>query len=303
MTSKKTYPSNVRKFDNAGMDQLAEIDELPNTANRPRFDAGVREAVRIYAEDTRKPNINAVHDEIARLRQAASRRVYERVARLIEALSLGVRERFEMRAATPGFINAGLRFPAANALRDPARQGEACDIVRRFCTMGGKYIEGRKRGSGKRSTTWAPLPWAPERISHPPKRQAERRCVMHLRLAQLEATGTAASATVNPLRPGPFARFVGECLKRAGAPHADPVGLNNELNRRRRILSRFPTEEEMQLMQWEDDGGCGVGFPDQIVSVVESHSDLRADWRHGSADRMGVTCFRGTAVRLSIRCA
>jgi hypothetical protein len=78
---------------------------------------------------------------------------------------------------------------------------------------------------------------------------------MHLRLAWEEATGEAASATVNPLRPGPLARFVGECLRLVGAGHADPVGLINDLDEQRWILSGFLTDEQKQLLSWEDDGG------------------------------------------------
>jgi hypothetical protein len=269
MASTKTYHPIAaqdvrRKFDDECIDRLAKIAGLPDTADQQRFAASIREAARLYAEDVRKPNVNAVHDEVARLLQAASRRAYERVAHLIEALSPDARQWFEMREATPGFKNAGLRFPAAKFLRDPARRGEACDAVRRFCAMGGKYIEGRKRGSGKRSTTWEPLPWASDRTSHPPKREAERHFVMRLRLAWLEATGNAASATVNPLRPGPFARFVGECLKHVGAPHADPVGLINDLDERRVQLVRLSYEQK-QLLRWEDDEGRSVVLLDEIV--------------------------------------
>jgi hypothetical protein len=197
-----------RKFDDVCIDRLVKIAARPQLA-RDRLRLGIHEAARIYAEDVRKPNVNAVQDEIVRLHQAALRHEFERVAQLIEALSPAVRELFKTRESTPGFKKAGLKFPPAEALRDPARQDEACDTVRQFCSMGGKYIEGRKRPSGKRSITWQRLLYAPRPIKHPPKREAERRFVMHLRLAWLEATGDAASATADPGRPGPFARFVG----------------------------------------------------------------------------------------------
>jgi hypothetical protein len=256
-----------RVFDDVCIDRLAQIAEIPQLAPdaRDRLGLAIREAARIYAEGARKPNVNAVHDEIARLHQAASRRECERLAQLIEALSPEVRERFKTREANFGFKNAGLKFPSADALRDPALRDEACDFVRRFCSAGGAKIEGRKRPSGKRSVTWQPLLYASRPIKHPPKREAERQFVMHLRLAWVEATGETASATVNPLRPGPFARFVGESLILVGAPHADAVGLINDLDEWRWTLSGFPTNEEKQLMRWEDDGGRSVLPLDEIV--------------------------------------
>jgi hypothetical protein len=258
-------------FDDLRIDRLAAMAKLPSARHRRRFASSIREAARVYAEDARKPNVNAVHEEIAKLHQAASRRECERVALLIEALSPEARERFKTRETNFGFKNAGLEFPSAEVLRDPAQQDEACNTVRRFCSMGGEYIEGRKRRSGKRSNTWAPQLWAPERIGHLPKRAAERRFVMHLRLAWEKATGEPASATANPLRPGPFARFVAECLKLVGTSHADAVGLINDLDERRWSLSGFPTDEQKQLMRWEDDGGRCVVFFDAIVEpyVIE----------------------------------
>jgi hypothetical protein len=53
--------------------------------------------------------------------------------------------------------------------------------------------------------------------------------------------------------------------------HADAVGLINDLGKRRRTMLGFPTDDERQLLRWEDDGGRGVVFLDAIVNpfVVE----------------------------------
>jgi hypothetical protein len=200
-----------RVFDDDCIDRLAEIARLPKGADRQRFADGIREATRIYAEDARKPSINTVHDEIERLHQAAARVVlqlhkpsaddYERVADLIEVLEVRSPEvhcKLKAREATPGFERAkpgGLKFPSPEDLRDPDQRHEACDVVRRFCSMG---IGPRRK----------PLLYAPERIARLPRREAELRFIMNLRVVWLEATGEAASATVNPARAGPFARFV-----------------------------------------------------------------------------------------------
>ena len=61
---------------------------------------------------------------------------------------------------------------------------------------------------------------------------------MWLRIAWFDATGEEASRTVDPGRPGPFARMVRECLILVGAGHADAIGLLNELNQIRREMSR-----------------------------------------------------------------
>jgi hypothetical protein len=217
----------LHKFDNATIERLA-ITYLPKKADRQRLADGVREAVRIYAEDARMPSANAVDDEIAKLHRAASRRDHEQVALLIDAMSPEVRQRFETREATPGFQNAGLKFPSSEASRDPARRDRACEVVRQFCRM----------GYGPRGK---PLLYvASERIRRPARREAERRFVMNLRLVWLEATGTQPRPTVNPGSPDrPFANFARECLILVGASHADAVGLINDLRKRWREMQRL----------------------------------------------------------------
>jgi hypothetical protein len=158
----------LHKFDDAIIERLA-ITYLPKKADRQRLADGVREVVRIYAEDARKPSANAMDDEIAKLHQAASQHNHEQVALLIDALSPEVCQRFETREATPAFQNAGLKFPSSEALRDAARRDRACEVVRQFCGM----------GYGPRGK---PLLYvSSERIRRPARREAERRFVMNLR--------------------------------------------------------------------------------------------------------------------------
>jgi hypothetical protein len=273
-----------RKFDDAYITRLADTAKFPKGADRQRFADGVRDAARTYAEDAWKPNVNTMHDKIEQLHRGAARgkQTDTRVADLAEKLSREIRQLFKAREATPGFERAGLKFPSLEDLRDPQRRDEACEAVRRFCSMGGRYIEGRWRPSGKRSTTWSPRLHAPQRISHPAKREAERQLVMHLQSVWFEATGMLPALTANPGHLGPFARMVRECLRRAGAGYdetpkhpksadAAVADLINEVNKRRRIMLDHPADEEKQLMRWEDDGGRCVAFLDTIVNpyVVE----------------------------------
>jgi hypothetical protein len=201
---------------------------------------------RIYARDAREPNDNELHAEIAALHKVAERRDFEQVAQLLAALSPPAREQLKNRGKWQG---RKFSLPTPKALREPRLREGACTAVARLCRTGGGYVEGRLRPSGKRSLTWRWRLYAPEPRSHFPKRQAERDFVMWLRLAWLEAVGEAPSATVNPGRGklqqngsrepgGPFARMVCECLRLVGAPHADAVGLLNELARRRRLSGR-----------------------------------------------------------------
>ncbi len=232
-----------RVFDDPCIDRLARVGELPASADRQRFADGVREAARIYARDARKPTWNEVSEEIERLHNAASRRQYDRVADLIEALSLEARRLLKARESTPGFENTGLKVPSSKALRDPVRREQACDVMRRFCSFGGRFIAGRLRRTGKRSITWKPLLHTPEPTKHPSRREAERQFIMYLQLAWLESTEKSPTATVNPSRSDrPFANLARECLRIVGAGHADAVGLINDLNARRRKLRKRMSE-------------------------------------------------------------
>jgi hypothetical protein len=209
-------------FGDACIDKLAAIGPLPAGADWKLFAEGVREAARIYARDARIPTNNELNAEIAALYGAAKRKRYGQVAVLLEKLSPQARKLLSKRAT-----RLSLELPAPEGLRDITQQ-KACDIVLKLCQYGGSYDEGRRR-------RWHPLLSAPERSKNFPRRDAERDFVMWLQVAWLEATDKRPSLAANPARPGPFARIAAECLRLVGASHADPVGLINELNRRRKI--------------------------------------------------------------------
>jgi hypothetical protein len=227
-----------RIFDDACIKGLATTRLLAG-ADLRRFAEGVREGARIYARDARVPTDNELHAEIAALYRAAERKQYEQVAALLEGFSPKARGLLNRRGARPSL---GLELPAANALRDAAQQKKARETVLRLCRLGGEYVEGRRRSSGKRSRTWRPLLHTPRPSRSFPKRDAERNFVMQLQLAWLEATGRPPSLAANPARPGPFVRTVRKCLELVGASHADAVGLINELNRRRKRKTGVPSQ-------------------------------------------------------------
>jgi hypothetical protein len=72
---------------------------------------------------------------------------------------------------------------------------------------------------------------------------------INLRLTWSEATGKPPAATANPVekKPGSFARFVTECLKRAGAPDADAVETINTLARARKRDRWIEIEAQTKL--------------------------------------------------------
>ena len=192
----------------------------------------MREAARIYAQEARAPTVNELRAEIAALYAAAERKRCGQVADLLEKLSSKARELLSTRST-----RLNLELPTSDDLRDPPQQQNASEAVLRLCQFGGRYVEGRRRPSGKRSRTWRPYLVAPEPRRHVPKRDAELNFIMWLQIGWLEATGKRPSLAANPNRPGPFARMVRECLELVGASHADAVGLINELNERRRKKS------------------------------------------------------------------
>ena len=247
-----------RIFDDACIEELAQIGKLPASADMKRFAEGIREAAHIYATDVREPNENEVRAEVEKLYLAAERRLYDQVAILIEKLSArafrllkfaeltrtsfpspGPRDESRRRGAT-SIQWISITLPSPETLRDHAQREEACATVVKLCQYGGHRVESRKRPSDKRSRTWRPYLRAPEPRRHFPKRESERTFVMWLRIAWLDATGEEATRTVDPRRPGPLARMVKECLKLVGAAHADAVGLINELNQVRRAMRSRP---------------------------------------------------------------
>jgi hypothetical protein len=245
-------------FDDACIHELAAPAKLPPGADSKVFAAGVREAARTYSRDARARDDNKLHHEIAALYNAAHRRRYERLVALWKDLSPDARRYLENRLKRPGPIAAGLRFPTVEELRDPRRRGEACDMIRRLISIGGNYVEGRNRPSGKRSgPTLSPLLYAPAPRRHVSKRGPERNFVMNLETTWLEATGTKPSLTARhrdaSRKVGPFARFARKCLDLVGVGHVDVVELINELNRRRvekrRALIRRRREERARRVK------------------------------------------------------
>jgi hypothetical protein len=67
--------------------------------------------------------------------------------------------------------------------------GDELDVIARLCRVGGAWVEGKKRPTGRRSRTWTVLLQAPGKRRGHPGNEAARLFVIKLQLAWLEATG------------------------------------------------------------------------------------------------------------------
>jgi hypothetical protein len=185
---------------------LIERHNIP-ASDANKFGESLRQDFEIYERDRNRPNVNDCYDEIARLHQAAEKRDVRVLAIHLSKLSPEIRARLEERAARIRVI-----LPSPDELKDAAKRETACETVARLCQIGGKWTTGRLRPSGKRSRTWEPSLYASKK-KHVPKRDAERDFVAHLRCTWRYATAEWPARTADPRQPGPFARFVAECLK------------------------------------------------------------------------------------------
>jgi hypothetical protein len=215
-------------FDDRAVCELAEIAKIPSITGRGILKREIQRAARLYLRDKQSPNVNAVYREIDSLHRAAEKRECEVVSQKFAELSPPARDLLE--------LNATEELPSQSdfvALSDQERD-EVCDKIAARCRVGGGIVKGRKRQSGRRSLTWKAQLYAPKPTPHFEKRKAELEFVIWLRAAWFDAKGKLPSSTANHESPGPFVRFVKECLKLVGAGHADAIGLINEANRRGR---------------------------------------------------------------------
>lgn len=224
-----------RIFSDGRVRQLAADAKLPLDDGLPPFAAAIRIAAETYIRDANIPSDNAVHREIKALYNAAAKRRHAEVAERIDALSNRTRDFINKRSAMPSIP---WKIPAAAALRNEAKRDDACATIASLLRIGGRWKQGRRRPSGKRSMSFIPELYAPKLQKHLPKRKAERDFVMWMQLAYLNATEQSPPHTAHHVNRGPFARMVKACLQLVGAQAADVVELINELQRQRRQMRK-----------------------------------------------------------------
>jgi hypothetical protein len=174
---------------------------------------------------------------MAAVYSAASRQKYPDLKARLERLYEQTRHDLNSRG---DLFRLRVVLPDPKSIDNRELRDAACRIVVDLSQRGGRWVEGRKRPSGRRSRTWEPLLYAPETRSHPKRREVERAFVMWLQLAFLDAVGMVSALTASDERRGPFVRFVQECLRLVGVPEADAVGLINDLHAERSMRRERP---------------------------------------------------------------
>jgi hypothetical protein len=209
--------------------ELAAIAKLPATVDILRLAKLIGDAAQVYVRDAGATSDNAVHHEIEGLLAAADRpagyRNYKDLTKRVTGMSPRTQDFLSKRA---GIV--ALQIPDADAFSDPAQRDDACETIRRLCSRGGKWVEGRRPGT----VEWKPVLHVPMKIEkHPTRRDAERNFVRALQLIYLEMKGRAPARTADPGElPGPFARLVQACFDDLGI-RAKAAKLINDLERRR----------------------------------------------------------------------
>jgi len=195
----------------------------------PAFVDAMKIAFEVYQRDRGEANSNQQHDEIAKLYKAATKEDIGAVAVAIRDLSPQSRESLSKRGERIGIcLPTPEDFSAAND------QSGRCNEIAQLCRVGGGMVQGRNRPSGKKSLQWTVSLHAPDKRKTFTKRDAERSFIINLQLAWLEGTGTKAAVTANHEVPGPFTRFVKDCLEFAGVRGVDVVETLNSLTRDRK---------------------------------------------------------------------
>lgn len=217
-------------FNDARIKEIAKLAKLPKDADLEHFRKNIRQDARAYCRAAGEPSANELHNEIKALHNAANKNLFEKVAGLIAHLSPSARAvlvgRWEQR-------HHDIRFPEPIDLITADQREAACVKIASLCRIGGQKIEGRMRPSGKHSSTWQWLYYAPGLSRHFPKRPAEYQFVMHLAITWYEITGKSAPRFTRQGSHGPFARMVEKCLRLCGGPAANVTNLVNEHGRRR----------------------------------------------------------------------
>jgi len=215
-------------FDAICIKALAKLSNLSRDSDIEKLGNDIRENARIYARAAREPSDNELHTEIKALHDASEKNHFEQVGNLIQSLSARARSELVGRWDQK---HPGTRFPEFVDLSVDQRE-TACVNIASLCRMGGLYVEGRKRPSGRRSQTWQWIYFAPPLRRHFPKRPAEHQFVMHLAITWCEITGKMPPKVTHKDSPGPFARLVQKCLRLSGSG-ANAINVINEYGRLR----------------------------------------------------------------------
>jgi hypothetical protein len=215
-----------RIFCDAAIENLAKLSNLPADADLAIFADFLWTAAFFYFQNAGNQSANALHREMAALHRAAERREYQLVATLLQKASPSARALMEERSQ-----HRNIEPPVPVDLRNDDSRDEACDNVAALIRLGGGWMKGRNRPSGRPSRTWKTVLYAPEPSRNFAKRDAERVFIKQLQVAWKTAAGKKPAATACRGKPGPFVRLTEECLNLIGATHVDAIELINDIAR------------------------------------------------------------------------
>jgi hypothetical protein len=276
MATSKQKPLLRRPFDNdriscdsdLGRHLLATVKVTPEKADR--FLTGVSASIDAYLKrEADRPNPASVRREITAL-AAVIRKAREddgrdgtHVADVLDSLSADARRAIEpgtpdadlldwfspdaQRAIGGRAVTAGV--PTRDDLTDidQTRRAKAMELLHGLCVTGGRYVEGRRRSSGRQSRpvlkrNFTGPPVAP----HRPKNEAELELCMFLAIDYVEATGRSPVRYPDrrrdrPGRRGPFVEFVQIVLNAIGAKtmSAEELVRRHDERRRAELKERF----------------------------------------------------------------
>jgi hypothetical protein len=238
-------------FNAARIDELLEIGRPREPFDKNVFATGVCAAAVLYAQEARVPDVNDLYREYERLHKAliGTQRptAWAKAAALFRDLSPTALDRLARMRRT-------LTLPTADDFDDPTRCERARDIVfsllnpqARLCVRTTRKVRYELCGLFPTKSF--------------PKREAELKFVMRLRLTWVEASRDQpaayqrASRGGNADRKGPFVQMVQRCLELVGSSYADAVGLLNELNRRSNQTDKRAPANIYGKPNWSRTGG------------------------------------------------
>ena len=213
------------------IERLVNLSKFPPNGNRHVLVRFVQDAAYFYFQESRLLSAKSSHDEVEQLFKAADQKSYDTLEKCIREISPGIRASLKARADW-----REIQFPEPTDFQNVLRRDAACEAILSLTSLGISTM-GRRRSNGKNSRTIKPTLYAPTSPRNFSTRVNELAFVERLQVTWREATDCEPARTANRYTAGPFVRFVKECLRLVGAPHADPSGLINAINRRKTGVS------------------------------------------------------------------
>lgn len=210
-----------RIFDEHCIRGLADRAGLLGQIDINLFVDEIRANARIYCREVyEQRSDNDLHNEIVAIHDAAENVRLDELRCLIESISSGAKAILDRQLQT-----AHGSFPIHI---DEA----AAHTIAASCRIGGRYVKGQRRPSGRRSRTWTTIYFAPELTRNPERRGPERHLLDNLGMTWLLVTGKEPPKYARQGKEGPFARLFQDCLdlcssSRAKKSSSDAVSLIN----------------------------------------------------------------------------